>query len=425
MTQEKKGVSRRTFLKETAAIGGAAALSGLAADIITGAPAYAAEASGPIKIGVVLPFSLSYKVIGDRVTAGLELALNQAGGKFKGRTFEVIKEDSEMKPDVGLTKTRKLVDKDNVQFLVGPVSSAVAVAMRNYANEKKVPMIIPTAGNVELAGNLYSPYVFRSSISHWIFAYPMGLWVKKNLGDECFVAGANYAAGQHQVWAFTTSFRAEGGKISGAVWPPLNEKDYSPYLTKIANSGSKIYFGWFAGNDAVNFCRQADQLGLRKKMKMTTTGWFFEDNLLVAQKETAVGWYCCFNWATTLDTPMNKEFINQYKKFTKNDPSVAVSMSSVHGYDAGQMILKALEKTGGDTAPDKIVQALEYMKFESPRGSVELDSNHELVQPMYIGEIVKNGDVYEPKILENVGRWTTPYLGARGINAVGQPFIVK
>ncbi len=204
MTQEKKGVSRRTFLKETAAIGGAAAFSGLAADMLTSAPAYAAEGSGPIKIGVVLPFSLSYKVIGDRVTAGLELALHQSGNKFKGRTFEVIKEDSEMKPDVGLTKTRKLVDKDKVNFLVGPVSSAVAVAMRNYAHEKKVPMIIPTAGNVELAGNLYSPYVFRSSISHWIFAYPMGMWVKKNLGDDCFVAGANYAAGQHQVWAFTT-----------------------------------------------------------------------------------------------------------------------------------------------------------------------------------------------------------------------------
>jgi len=425
MDQDQNGISRRTFLKETAAVGGAAALSGLASSIIGGAPAYAAESSGPIKIGVVLPFSLAYKVIGDRVTAGLELALHQAGNKFKGRSFEVIKEDSEMKPDVGLTKTRKLVDKDNVHFLVGPVSSAVAVAMRNYAHEKKIPMIIPTAGNVELAGNLYSPYVFRSSISHWIFAYPMGMWVKKNLGDECFVAGANYAAGQHQVWAFTTAFRGEGGKILGAVWPPLNEKDYSPYLTKIANSGAKLYFGWFAGNDAVNFCRQADQLGLRKKMKLTTTGWFFEDNLLVAQKDTAVGWHCCFNWATTLDTPMNKEFIKQYKEFTKNDPSVAVSMSSVHGYDAGQMILKALEKTGGDTEASKIVQALEYMKFESPRGPVELDSNHEMVQPMYIGEIVKNGDVYEPKIIENLGRWTTPYLGARGINAVGQPFIVK
>jgi branched-chain amino acid transport system substrate-binding protein len=252
----------------------------------------------------------------------------------------------------------------------------------------------------------------------------MGIWVKKNLGDECFVAGANYAAGQHQVWAFTSAFRGGGGKIVGAVYPPLNEKDYSSYIAKIANSGSKIYFGWFAGNDAVNFCRQAAQLGLPKKMKMTTTGWFFEDNLLVAQKESAVGWYCCFNWATTLDTPMNKQFIADYNKFTKDDPSVAVSMSSVHGYDAGQMILKALEKTGGDTDADKIVQALEYMKLESPRGSVELDANHELVQPMFIGEIVRSGNVFQPKVLEQVGRWTTPFLGARGINAVSQPFIV-
>ena len=244
MKDDKKGVSRRTFLQNAAIIGGAAAVGGLASSSGT-APAFAAESSGPIKIGVVLPFSRSYKVIGDRVVAGLELALNQAGNKFKGRSFEVIKEDSEMKPNVGLTKTRKLVDKDKVNFLVGPVSSAIAVAMRNYAHEKHVPMIIPTAGNVELAGNLYSPYVFRSSISHWIFAFPMGMWAIKNLGDQCMVAGANYAAGQHQVWAFTMAFRGAGGKIVGAVYPPLNEKDYAPYLTKIANSGAKLYFGWF------------------------------------------------------------------------------------------------------------------------------------------------------------------------------------
>jgi branched-chain amino acid transport system substrate-binding protein len=423
--EKKEGMSRRSFLKSTGVVSGAVALGSMTGKLLGGSPAYAAESSGPIKIGVVLPFSLSYKVIGDRVEAGLELALNLAGNQFKGRKIEIIKEDSEMKPDIGLTKTKKLVEKDKVHVLVGPVSSAVMVVMRNYANENKIPMIIPTAGNVELAGNLFSPYVFRSSISHWIFAHPMGYWVYDNLGKDCFVAGANYAAGQNQVWAFTMAFRGKGGKIVGAVWPPLNEKDYAPFLTKIADSGAKVYFGWFAGNDAVNFCRQADQFGLKKKMKMSTTGWFFERNLLTAQKETAEGWFCCFNWAITLDNPVNKEFVKQYNKFTNNDPSVAVSMSSVHGYDAGQMILKALEKTGGDTKADRLAKAMEGLKLDSPRGLVEVDSQHEMVQPMYIGEIVKMGDAYEAKIIKDLGRWTTPLLGANGINSVGQPFIVS
>ncbi|MBU1157310.1 MAG: ABC transporter substrate-binding protein [Proteobacteria bacterium] len=425
MDEKKMDVTRRSFLKKTATVAGAAAISGMAGNLLSGAPAYAAKGSGPIKIGVVLPFSRAYKVIGDRVVAGLELALNQAGGAYKGRKFEVIKEDSEMKPNVGLTKTRKLVDKDKVDFLVGPVSSAVCVAMRNYANEKKVPMIIPTAGNVELAGNLYSPYVFRSSISHWIFAHPTGLWVKENLGDQCFVGGANYAAGHHEVWAFTMAFRGKGGKIVGSAYPPLNEKDYAPYLTKLSQSGAPVYFGWFAGNDAVNYCRQAAQFGLNKKVKMTTTGWFFERNLLMAQKDAALGWHCGFNWAITLDNPVNKEFVKAYDKFTKNDSNVSVSMSSVHGYDAGQMILKAVDKTGGDTDSAKIVKALEYMKLDSPRGSVELDANHDMVQPMYIGEIVKDGSGVVAKIIADMGRWTTPYLGARGINSVGQPFLVQ
>jgi len=423
--KEEKGVTRRSFLKGTGTLGGALALGGAVGSVLQGAPAYGAVSSSPIKIGVILPFSGSYKVIGDRVQAGFELAIHLAGGGFKGRKFIIIKEDSEMKPDVGLTKTKKLVEKDKVDFLVGPVSSAVFVVMRNYAQEKKVPMIVPTAGNIELAGNLFSPYVFRSSISHWIFAHPMGYWVYDNLGPECFAAGANYAAGQHEVWAFSLAYRGKGGKIIGAVWPPLNEKDYASYLTKIADSGAKAYFGWFAGNDAVNFCRQAAQFGLSKKVKMSTSGWFFEDNLLTAQKETAEGWFCCFNWTRTLNTPFNKEFISQYNKFTKDNPDVAVSMSSVHGYDAGQMILKSLEATGGDTSSQNIIRAMEKVKLVSPRGDVWLDSQHEMVQPMYIAEIVKSGDNYEPKIIANLGHWTTPLLGANGVSAVGQPFIVK
>jgi len=423
--KEKKEVTRRAFLQGAGTLGGALALGGAVGSVLKGAPAYAAVSSSPIKIGVILPFSGSYKVIGDRVVAGLELAVHLAGGGSKGRKITIIKEDSEMKPEVGLTKTKKLVEKDKVDFLFGPVSSAVFVVMRNYATEKKVVQIVPTAGNIELAGNLYSPYVFRSSISHWIFAHPMGYWVYDNLGPECFVAGANYAAGQHQVWAFTMAYRGKGGKVIGAVWPPLNEKDYASYLTKIADSGAKAYFGWFAGNDAVNFCRQADQFGLKKKLKMSTTGWFFEDNLLVAQKEAAEGWFCCFNWTRTLTTPFNKEFIAQYNKYTKDNPDVAVSMSSVHGYDGGNMILKALEATGGDTKPEDIARAMEKVKLVSPRGEVWLDSQHEMVQPMYIGEIVKSGDTYEPKMIANLGHWTTPLLGANGVSAVGQPFIVK
>lgn len=420
--KDEKGISRRSFLKTT---GAAVALSAAAGSFLERAPAYAQVSSSPVKIGVILPFSGSYKVIGDRVQAGLELAINMAGGKVKGRKITIIKEDSEMKPDVGLTKTKKLVEKDKVNFLVGPVSSAVFVVMRNYAVEKKVVMIVPTAGNIELAGNLYSPYVFRSSISHWIFAHPMGYWAYDNLGPECFVAGANYAAGQHEVWAFAMAYRGKGGKITGAVYPPLNEKDYASYITKIADSGAKVYFGWFAGNDAVNFCRQAAQFGLSKKVKMSTSGWFFEDNLLTAQKETAIGWFCNFNWTRTLNTPFNKEFISQYNKFTKNDSDVAVSMSSVSGYDAGQMIVKSLEMTGGDASSAKVIKVMEQVKLVSPRGDVWLDAQHEMVQPMYIAEIVKSGNEVEPKIVAELGHWTTPLLGAGGVSSVGQPFIVK
>jgi len=100
-------------------------------------------------------------------------------------------------------------------------------------------------------------------------------------------------------------------------------------------------------------------------------------------------------------------------------------MGSVHGYDAGQMILKSLEATGGGTKADHIVKAMERVKLVSPRGDAWIDAQHEMVQPMYIGEIVKSAGGVEPKMVANLGHWTTPLLGANGVSSVGHPFIVK
>jgi ABC-type branched-subunit amino acid transport system substrate-binding protein len=100
-------------------------------------------------------------------------------------------------------------------------------------------------------------------------------------------------------------------------------------------------------------------------------------------------------------------------------------MSSVHGYDAGQLIVKSVEATGGDTNAEKIVPIMEKVKLVSPRGEVWLDAQHDMVQPMYIAEIVKSGSGVEPKMIAKLGHWTTPLLGANGVSNVGQPFIVK
>src|ERR1041384_2068238 len=99
----------------------------------------------PIKIGLVLPYTGVIAVNGQETTKGIELYLSKTGNKAGGRDLQLLKEDDEAKPDVGLTKTRKLVERDKVDVLIGPVHSGVALAIRDYVHGQGVPLIVPVA----------------------------------------------------------------------------------------------------------------------------------------------------------------------------------------------------------------------------------------------------------------------------------------
>ena len=117
-------------------------------------PALAAD---PLKIGVLMPTSGVFAVLGQRQLNGMRFAIEEAGGEVAGRKIEMVHEDSEGKPDVGLAKTRKLVLEDEVDVLVGVVSSGVLGAIRDFVDSSQVPLIVANAGNEEDTGQACRP----------------------------------------------------------------------------------------------------------------------------------------------------------------------------------------------------------------------------------------------------------------------------
>ena len=116
----------------------------------------------PLKIGLLLPYTGFLAVVGQDATRGLELYLAKTGGKAGGREIQLLKEDTEAKPDVALTKTRKLLERDHADVLVGPVQSGEALAMRDYVHAQGVPLIVPIAGTRDLtAPPKASPWILR------------------------------------------------------------------------------------------------------------------------------------------------------------------------------------------------------------------------------------------------------------------------
>jgi branched-chain amino acid transport system substrate-binding protein len=372
-------LSRRTFLT---------GLSAAAAGVAVGPwiPKSLAQ-GGPLKIGLVLPYSGVYQVLGESITQGMELVFAREGNKVAGRDVVMIKEDDEMQPPVGIRKTEKLIESDKVDILTGPVHSGILMGMRDKVHNSKTILIVSNAGADAISRERCSKWIFRTSFSNWQPNQPMGGWVAKNVAKEVFISAPNYQAGKDQLNAFKETFVPAGGKLIGEEYPKLGETDYAPLLTKIRQSGAKAVYAFFSGTDAVNFVKQYDQFGLKGQVKLTGAGFLTEPDVLPAQGKAALGIITGHFYTPQLDSPVNKKFVSDFKaKFGGKTPDGF----ACQGYDTAEVIVRALKTVNGNTQDkDKLVAALAKVQFESPRGWFSFDpKTHNVIQPyIYVREV--------------------------------------
>jgi branched-chain amino acid transport system substrate-binding protein len=178
----------------------------------------------PIKVGLLLPYTGVIAINGQETSKGVEFYFTKIGNKAGGREIVLIKEDDEAKPDVGLTKARKLVERDRVDVLIGPVHSGVALAIRDYVHGQGIPLIVPVAFTRDLtAPARASPWLFRVVETSDQGNFPMGIWVfKKTPHRKIVVMASDFVAGRHSAEAFIAGFKGAGGEIVKEIYAPLN-----------------------------------------------------------------------------------------------------------------------------------------------------------------------------------------------------------
>jgi branched-chain amino acid transport system substrate-binding protein len=343
--------------------------------------------SGPVKIGVVLPYTGVYAVLGESITQAMELVFARENWTVAGRKIEMIKEDDEMKPPVGIRKTEKLIDSDKVDILTGPVHSGILMGMRDKVHNSKTILIVSNAGADDISRSRCSRWIFRTSFSNWQPCQPMGGWVAKNISKEVFQIAPNYQAGKDMMAAFRETFLPAGGKVIAEDYPKLGETDYAPYITKIKQSGAKAVFAFFSGTDAVNFVKQYDMFGAKEAIKLTGAGFLTEPDVLPAQGKSAVGVLTGHFYTPLLDNPTNHRFVKDFREkyFGKVPDGFACQ-----GYDTAEVILRALKAVNGNTQDkDKLVDAIAKVEFDSPRGRFRFDpKTHNVIQPfIYVREV--------------------------------------
>jgi branched-chain amino acid transport system substrate-binding protein len=367
----------------------ALATSGVAA-LLFAALSLSVRAADPIKIGILLPLSGNFTENGQQTLTGLKMYFDEVGNKAGNYPLELLVEDTQGKPDVGVTKARKLVQGDGAQVLTGIVSSGVALAVNAYSRDNQVPLVLSgDAGADELTmpGPLLNPYLVRTSQNGRIVSAAGADWAYKVKGWRKVVTiGSDYAGGVDVNFAFAQAFCMLGGKVIQAEWPPVGTPDFGPYLTNVDRSADAIVT-FEPGADGLRLARQYSEFGLKGKVPVLDlyAGMVYEPNLPQLGDAT-LGLYSSLFYAAMLKTPENERFVAEFKKRAHSLPS----NEGPNGYVGAHAIVDAIKAVNGDlTDKKKFIAALRAVKFNSPKGEISLDQYGQVIQNMYIREVQK------------------------------------
>jgi branched-chain amino acid transport system substrate-binding protein len=381
MTTEPR-VIRRAALRAACATGAAA--------LILGAANLAARADDAVKVGVLLPLSGNFSPNGQQALTGVKMYFDKIGNKAGGHPIELIIEDTQGKPDVGVTKARKEVERDGAQVLTGIVSSGVALAVNDYARQAKVPLVLSgDAGADELTmpGPLLNPYLVRTSQNGRTVSAAAADFAYKTKGwHKVVTIGSDYAGGVDTNFEFARSFCQAGGQVIQAEWPPIGTADFGPYLTNLNRSADAVVV-FEPGADGLKFARQYADFGLKGKIPvMDIYGTVVYEPNLSQVPDATLGMFSSLFYTPMLKTTENEAFVAEFKKRTNSLPS----NEGPNGYVGAEAIADAINAVHGDLSDTmKFMAALKAVRFDSPKGAISLDKYGMVIQSMYIREVEK------------------------------------
>ncbi len=369
----------------------------------------ATQPLAPVKIGMLVPLTGVFTRNGREAVDGTRLYFDEIGWKVNGRPIELLVEDSEGKPDVGLTKARKLVERDGVHMLKGIVSSAVGLAVAGYAKEKKIPVVVSAdfgVSSLTVPGPLLNPYIFRWSQSGTGPGHAAADWAYKVARWRKVVAiGSDYVGGLEVNGSFARVFCSLGGRVVQELWAPVGTPDFAPYITQIDRSADAVIV-FAVGADGLRFGRQYPEYGITLPL-MDLYAQITDEANLAQFGDASLGWYSAIHYTALIDTPENRRFVAAWEKRYHRVPFD----NAADGYVGAKAIVEAVKAVNGKVEDkDAFMTAMRKLEFDSPKGLVRLDQFQNIVQPQYIRKVERAGAalVNTPvKIYPNVSQFWT------------------
>lgn len=380
-------VRRRTILK--------AGLAWSGVQIASPLPVFALGEQ-PVKIGMIEPLTGVYSKLAEAEAAGAQLALEQVNqnGGILGRQAALLIEDSANDVGTGVAKTRQLIERDQVEFLLGDVNSAVALATMRVTAEKGKLHIVTGGHTDEITGVNCSWNVFRICKSTTMEANAIADTLLEKFGKRWYFLTPDYVYGYALQAAFERKLRERGGTWAGDLLP-LGTVDYSRSLTNAAAYGPDVLIDLMAGEDQANSLQQI--VRYRLSQDMAVGGALFElESILSVSDAARIGWWTMEWWWKQPDVPQVKAFEEAIRRRTGK----AASARHWFGYAAVHAVARIANQ---EKSLDPVILARALQGYAlppdvalGPDRAFFRERDHQLMSPVLVGEVhPPSGDPFD------------------------------
>jgi branched-chain amino acid transport system substrate-binding protein len=372
------GIDRRTLIQAGLVVGAAQ---------VAGPAIISARAETPVKIGMVNPLTGILAALAQSEVDGARFAaegINKQGG-ILGRPIELLIEDSANDVGTGVQKTRKLIDRDNVDVILGDVNSGIAYALSQVTNEKGVFHIVPGGHTDPITGKDCKWNVFRICNTTSMDAAAVTPELVKRFGKKWYFITPDYAYGHSLQESFLKNLKKAGGEYQGDMLP-INTSDFSASLIKAKAYGPNVLLNNMGGLAQINCMKQFVQFGMDKEMALG--GALYElESIKAVPAVGQTGWWAMEWWWEQPNVPEVGKFVADFRKALNKTPTAR----NWFGYVAVHTVRLAAEKAKSLEGV-KLAHALEDEVLPpevalQPGKVFYRAGDHELMSNVFVGQV--------------------------------------
>jgi len=338
-----------------------------------------------LRIGFLAPTTGIFAAVGKDMVDGFQMYLDEMKNNLSGAQVKLIVEDEQAKPDVAVTKAKKLILQDHVHMIVGGLLASTGYALAPVSTSEKTLYISPVAAADDLTQRDLSkyPYFIRTGWTSSQPSHPFGQWACDQGYKKIVAIGADYAFGYEVIGGFQKAFEDCGGKVIQKIWPPIGTKDFGPYIPTIKQDADAI-FTLMVGPMSLQFPKQLAASGNKKPV--IGGGTSYDEFVLPSMGDEVIGHVSALMYSAALENPKNEAFVKAYRAKYNKVPSYY----SETNYTTGEWINEVMKKTGGKwPGAEEFIKIMQGMKLDTIRGPVSMDDMRNPIQNIYIKKVEK------------------------------------